>query len=297
MATDIEARVRFDLIRYANCWEDADILCEALRPGPGMRVLSVASGGDNSLALAAEGAEVVAADLSFAQLACVELKCAAFRHLGHGEVLAFLGIRPSVARLSTYARLEHDLSQEARAFWAHRQDQVANGVIHAGKFERYFRLFRTRIVPLIHSKQTVRKLLEEKEEAARHVFYNSVWDSFRWRLMFRVFFSRYVMGRLGRDPEFFRYVEGSISNRILSRTRYAFTALPTHANPYLHYILTGSFSRALPRYLRRDRFEAVRDGMQNLTLYHGPIQEAAHAHGAGGFDGFNLSDIFEYLSP
>ena len=28
----IEERVRFDAIRYANCWEDADILMTALEP-------------------------------------------------------------------------------------------------------------------------------------------------------------------------------------------------------------------------------------------------------------------------
>ena len=69
-------------------------------------------------------------------------------------------------------------------------------------------------------------------------------------MLFRVFFSRFVMGRLGRDPEFFRYVEGSVSDRILSRTRHALTVLPTHANPFLAYILTGNYGDALPRYLR-----------------------------------------------
>lgn len=49
----IEERVRFDAIRYANCWEDADILMTALEPAAGKRILSIASAGDNSLALLA----------------------------------------------------------------------------------------------------------------------------------------------------------------------------------------------------------------------------------------------------
>ena len=48
MSTAIEQRARFDLIRYANCWEDADILCAALNPGPGKTIVSIASGGDKS---------------------------------------------------------------------------------------------------------------------------------------------------------------------------------------------------------------------------------------------------------
>jgi len=293
----IEQRASFDLIRYANCWEDADILCEALRPHPGARILSVASAGDNALALLAEGAEVVAADLSIAQLSCVELRCAAFRRLEYEEVLAFLGVGPDDNRLHTYARLENDLSPRAKSYWKNQQRQVSDGVIHAGKFEAYFRLFRTRILPLIHSRRTIDRLLEDKKADARKSFYDKNWNNLRWRFLFHAFFSRFVMGRLGRDPEFFRYVEGSVSDRILERTKYALTVLPTHENPFLDYILTGNFSRRLPCYLRPDRFEAVRDGLDRLTLFHGSIEKAGCAHRGSGFDGFNLSDIFEYLDP
>lgn len=74
-------RARFDLVRYANCWEDAAILREALRPEPGRRFLSIASAGYNSCALLAEGAEVVAADLSAPRLALVELEREAIRRV------------------------------------------------------------------------------------------------------------------------------------------------------------------------------------------------------------------------
>ncbi|HEX3531750.1 MAG TPA: DUF3419 family protein [Thermoanaerobaculia bacterium] len=299
----IEQRARFDLIRYANVWEDAGVLVAALRPAPGKRFLSIASAGDNAFALLAAGAEVVAADLSPAQLALVELKRAAIRRLDHAETLAFLGVRPSPDRLRIYAELEPDLPETARAIWRGRLDTVAAGVIHGGKFESYFRLFRTRVLPLIHSRKTVLALLEERTEAERVRFYAERWDNLRWRLLFRVFFSRFAMGRLGRDPEFFRFVEGSVAERILARARYALTVLPTHANPYLESILTGNYSErdgALPRYLEPETFAAVRESLDRLTLFHGPVEAAAEAHhgaGGAGFDGFNLSDIFEYLDP
>jgi S-adenosylmethionine-diacylglycerol 3-amino-3-carboxypropyl transferase len=138
-------------------------------------------------------------------------------------------------------------------------------------------------------------LLEEKTESERNEFYDRRWNNRRWRFLFKVFFSRLVMGRLGRDPEFFRYVEGSVADRILERTKYALTTLPTHANPFLTYILTGNFGLALPRYLRPEIFPGVCSGLDRLILFNGPAQEAATVHGAGGFDGYNLSDIFEYL--
>ncbi len=296
MASSIEKRARFDLIRYANCWEDARVLRSALLPAGGKRILSIGSGGDNSFALLADGAAVVAADLSIAQLALIELKAAAIRRLTRREALEFLGVEDSDRRGLLFEAVRGDLSTDARQFWAERRDLLAAGVIHAGKFEGFFRVFHRRVLPWVHGKRRVEDLLARKPEEERHDFYERHWNTRRWRWMFRLFFSRFVMGRLGRDPEFFRYVEGSVADRILERTRYAFTVLPTHNNPYLEYVLTGRFRRALPPYLEEENWEAMRDGLDRLTLWPGTVADAATA-GSGRFDGFNLSDIFEYLDP
>jgi len=303
MTDRIEKRARFDLVRYANVWEDAEVLCAALRPAEGKRLLSIASGGDNAFALLASGAEVVAVDLSRAQLAMVELKRAALRHLTQPEMLSFLGFREGADRRAVYSSFERELPESAREFWRAQPGAIHEGVGHAGKFERYFRLLRRRLLPLIHRRSTVLGLMEERDEAGRRSFYRERWDNLRWRLLFRVFFSRFVMGRLGRDPEFFRYVEGSVAERILERVEYALTALPNHTNPYLESILTGNFLRALPFYLRPEVYPNVQRHLDRLTLFHGPIDEACAVRsrsGAGdsaGFDGFNLSDLFEYLDP
>jgi S-adenosylmethionine-diacylglycerol 3-amino-3-carboxypropyl transferase len=295
MSNYIDDRADFGIIRYANCWEDPDVLCAALQPAPGKRMLSIASAGDNSLALLAAGCEVVAADLSPAQLACVELRTAAFRTLEYEETLAFLGVTESSQRSRTYQTLAGGLSARARTYWDLHGELISSGVIHAGKFEDYFRKFRCRVLPLVHGRVKVRQLLAEKPPEARRDFYDRRWNTWRWRLLFRVFFSRFVMGRLGRDPEFFRYVAGSVADRILERTEYALTALPTHSNPYLTYILTGNYGTALPRYLRREHYEDIRNGLDRLTLFQGSVEGAAARYGTRGFDGFNLSDIFEYL--
>jgi S-adenosylmethionine-diacylglycerol 3-amino-3-carboxypropyl transferase len=221
----IGERAAFDFIRYASVWEDADVLCKALEPvAPGGRLLSVASAGDNALALLTlDPAEVTAIDLSEAQIACLALRIEAFRRLEYPELLAFLGVEPAGERQETYQLLRSQLPVGARAFWDAHPGVVANGVIHGGKFERFFGIFRRRILPLVHSRKTVDALCRAKSIEEQRVFYAERWDTWRWRLVFRVFFSRAVMGRLGRDPEFFAEVEGSVGARILERTRYART--------------------------------------------------------------------------
>jgi S-adenosylmethionine-diacylglycerol 3-amino-3-carboxypropyl transferase len=297
VSESIRDRAAFDLIRYANCWEDAEALLEGLGDCAEGRLLSIASGGDNSLALLTRSPElVVAVDLSPVQIALVDLKRQAIAALEYHELMGFLGFEdasPDV-RSGTYRSLRDRLMSDSRAYWDRNLETIGSGVIHAGKFERYFALFRRRILPLVHSRSTTLKLLEDSTPEERRTFYDTRWDTWRWRLLFRLFFSRRVMGLLGRDPEFFRYVEGSVAERILGRVEHALTELPPAGNPYLHYILTGRFGPALPLYLRPVSYPIVRANLERLELHAGSTDDAIRRHG-GRFTGMNLSDIFEYM--
>ena len=295
-ADTVRARAAWDLVRYASVWEDADVLCEALAPvAGGGRLLSIASAGDNVLALLTlDPAEVVAVDLSGAQLACLELRLAAFRRLAHAQVLAFLGMTPDANRRATYRQLRQELSEHARVFWDGRAEDLAAGIAHVGRFEHYFRLFRRWVLPCIHGAGTVRALREPRSIEAQRAFYRERWNTVRWRLLFRVFFSRAVMGRMGRDPAFFSHVQGAVGARILERTQHALTELPVASNPYLACIVTGNFPpEALPRYLRPEHFGMIRERVDRVRVVQSGVEDAAQGH----FEGYNLSDLFEYMSP
>src|SRR5262249_50826443 len=152
------SRASFERIRYAQCWEDADVLVAGLAPRPGDVCVSIASAGDNSLALLAFApARVVALDLSEAQLACVALRAAAYRELEHPQLLELLGSRPSAGRAALYARCRPLLAPGPRDFWDAHPDEVAAGIGGAGKFERYFRLFREWALALVHGRRTVER--------------------------------------------------------------------------------------------------------------------------------------------
>lgn len=293
----IESRARFDIIRYASCWEDADVLIKALNVKEGGAYLSIASAGDNSLSLLSRSPSLVLAiDINPVQLACVEIRKVAFQKLSYDELLIFLGVREGDSRSEIYKRLADNLSNEAKSFWDQHPEFIDRGVIHVGKFENYFSLFRNRILPLIHSRKKVERLLSIHDAVERRAFYNTVWNSFRWKLLFKIFFSRRMMGKLGRDPEFFKYVETDVASRIFKRAEYALTVLPTDANPYLEYILMGNFKNALPFYLRRENFDVIRKNIDRLVIFKGDLREALQREQKTMFDGFNLSDIFEYMS-
>ena len=296
-STDIARRARFDHIRYAQVWEDADVLRAALRVAPGDTVVSIASAGDNALALLAQGAgQVIAVDLNPAQLACLRLRIAAYRVLDHGALLELIGSRPSARRAELLDRAARELDGEDQAFWgALKGEVVRHGAGGVGKFERYFRLFRTAILPWVHRRATVQALLTPRPTDERAAFYDRSWNTPGWRLLLKGFFSRTTMGRLGRDPAFFDHVQGSVADHVAGMTRQALVEQDPSANPYLAWILTGRHGETLPLALRAESFDPIRERLDRIEPRLCTI--AALAQQGVKADAFNLSDIFEYMSP
>jgi S-adenosylmethionine-diacylglycerol 3-amino-3-carboxypropyl transferase len=295
---NVSERAAFSFIRYAQCWEDADTLLAALNVQCGGHYISIASGGENSFSILSQGGQVTAVDLSLPQLSVTDLKRASYLALDYEAFLAFLGVHeaPAGGRLRQYERLKEDLSGEHRQWLDQNLSLVERGIIHCGRFESYFKLFRTRVLPLTHGKRTVEALLcgnPDKTERGR--FCAKRWNTRRYRLLFHFFFSRFIMGRLGRDTSFFKYVEGSVAERIMERVNVGLTEVDGPQNPYLQYILTGNFGNALPHALRKENFAAIKANIGGLRLIRSPLEEAIDALEPESAAGFNLSDIFEYM--
>ncbi|QOT00320.1 DUF3419 family protein [Brevibacterium sp. JNUCC-42] len=294
---ELAREVDFSLVRYAQCWEDADILLDALDIQPGDNCLAISSSGDNALAMLSKSPErVVALDLSHAQLACLELRVAAYHALTHTELLELMGSIPSNRRNELYQKCRNQLTSAVKRYWDSQSAAVEDGIGRIGKFEQYFSLFRNSVLPLVHSRYRVEKLLQHRTLEERRTFYQKEWNTLRWRFMFQFFFSRFVMGRLGRDTRFFRYVEGSVASRILQRAQYALTELDPMQNPYLQWILLGRHGNALPYALRPENFDAIRNNLNRIEWHCLSLEEYLNNVGKNAFDRYNLSDIFEYMS-
>ena len=295
--SEVATTADFSLIRYAQCWEDADVLLEALDIQPGDVCLSITSGGDNTLSLLTRHpSRVLAVDLSPAQAACLEIRMAAFAHLSHLELLELIGARPSARRLALYARLRPHLSAAGRGVWDAHRDGVAAGIAGAGKFERYLALFRRFVLPLIHPRSRVAALFERRSPEERREFFARCWNTWRWRLLARLFSSRRISAAIGRDPAFFRYVEGGVAGRVLASVERALTEIDPSGNPYLHWIAFGHHGEALPHYLRPEHFDAIRTHLHRVELRIEPLETCVGTLPDAAIDRFNLSDVFEYMS-
>ena len=104
--------VDFNFIRYANCWEDANLLLDVLdiekKTG-----LSVLSGGDNTLAMLIKNPKkIVAFDINKTQIHLFNLKKAGFKNLDYDELIDLLGIYGTSRSYSLFLTLDGKMEEE-----------------------------------------------------------------------------------------------------------------------------------------------------------------------------------------
>lgn len=297
LRSEIRRRPVFQRILYAQGWEDPAVDLQAMQVGPTDDVFAIGAAGDSAFAfLLAEPHSLLALDFNLSQCCLIELKAAALAHLSYGQLLAFIGVLAAEDRGATYRQLRDQLGDEARRYWDDHPELIGPGVIHIGKFENYFAKFRRYVLRFTHTPRIVRKLLEPKSAAEQRVFYDRYWDNWRWRALFKIFFSRTLMGALGRDPAMFKYVEGNVGAVIMERARYGLAEIPVANNWFLDYIATGSYSPPLrlPPYLREDNQPKLRRLLDRMRIVNDEI-EAFLPQSGTKFSCFYLSDIFEYM--
>lgn len=301
LRSTVKDRPVFQRIVYSQCWEDPEVSRAALELDPSDDLLILTSAGDNVLAhLLDQPRTITALDFSAAQNALLELKIAAIRALPWREYVEFLGARAGVDRVATYrSSVRGYLGDDARRYFDARERELAAGIIHAGRFQRYLRRFRTAILPLMHNRATVEEFMTIVDRADRERYYDEVWNNRRWRALFTVFFGRAVMARMGRDPAFFKYVEqDDIGRAFLDRARWAMVETSPRDNHFLQYALLGRYPDLEhgPVYLRESSFDRLRQLVDRITLVRGDLEGYLETLGEGALSALYLSDLFEWVS-
>ncbi len=283
------------LLLYTNCWEDADVLLAALDPGPSDHVLSIGSAGDNSFSLLSKGpASVVVYDAWLPQLHLVELKKAAFQVLDYEGFLAFLGFQESRHRMAIFhEKIRSVLSPEAQVFWEKNAALLQRGIIHCGKLEHYFRLFRRFVLPLIASQKDVEHFFAGPPTEADLANYRRRLSKPFLHWLLKIFLSEPLLKAMGRQPAFFKEVKTSLSEYLFDKLSSFLLNPESHSNHYIYYQVYGHFGKGLPHYARPENFESIRSHLDRLTLRHGRLEDGLVAEQNATH--INASDIFEYL--
>lgn len=283
------------ILRYANCWEDPEALLQSLNGQYQKQILSVASGGDNSLSLLTlQPKHLCIVDVNPIQIWLTELKVAAVKYLSREEVIQFLGYTNCNTRWTIFRHIQAALSSDAVRYFQKKKSDIVNGVIYSGNLERKMQFFSRFILPFVHSKQTVYRLIESKSAAEQIDFFNETWDNRRFRRFIAVFYSRLFLKVFAPDPDFLNYVNGNIGNHVYNVIKKHFSAELCQDNLLLNFVLLGHFANRLPHFLQEANFNTIKSNLETISYHHGFVETAVQKFGL--FDVFNLSNIFEYTT-
>lgn len=285
-------------IDYSQCWEDPEILTEALGINKTDSILSVSSGGDNTLSLLCLGPKkIVSIDVNPVQNYLLELKLAALTNLRYHEILAFLGIEESKNRLEIYKKLSVHLTPQARLWWSAHPSLIEKGVINCGRFEKFLTIFRKYILPFIHSRKTIYQFTSKKSIKEQQEYYKNRWNSKRWRLYFRFASSRFMLEYFARQKRTFTYVQAKRgANNYLKRLEIKLSNVSLSSNYFMLYCLTGGYGQSVPPYLEEKNHKRYKETVSSLSIVTNDVFSYLKLAPESSISKYNLSDIFEALS-
>ncbi len=273
-----------------------------LQISEGQTILSIAAAGDNALALLLDNPKkVIALDMSASQLALCHLKVAGINHLNLIDFKHLLGFPVQEnhvsSRVDIYKRIRSSLPDDVREFWENNINVISNGIIHCGKLDKYMSTFGKYMVPIVHSRDTVNRFLKIGSVKAQKHFFDRYWNTFLWRFVFRFYNNEIILGRKGRDPLLTNALRGlNVSEYMLHRFNQLLTEVPIADNFFMEYFLTGNITglTGYPEYLQEENFMVLKQRIDRLELIHDDILSFCCKTDLK-FDGFNLTDIFEWL--
>jgi S-adenosylmethionine-diacylglycerol 3-amino-3-carboxypropyl transferase len=299
LKAEIDEKMDFNIIRYSQVWEDHAVLEAALDIKANDRVLSITSGGCNTLALALQNPKsLTSLDLSPAQTAYFDLKLAGYQNLDYEGFLGLIGALGRPQSTELYQQLKSHLKQTTITYFEQREQAFSRPLLGSGRLESFMEKFRQievfdTLTPLLVS------LLEVSDLTAQKTRLRKIYESGLEKI-FRKFFTRENIAKLGRDPAQFAYVDQSkdVSQYFWEKFVKAFDETLFRDNPYLQYFLLGEYPilNQAPLYLREENFANLGKLASKIDVRTESLETFINKGEIAKYQKINLSNIFEYMS-
>jgi len=291
----------FERTLFSGCWEDTETEVDALRLGPGSRVLSITASGGRSLnILRSNPSQVISVDLNPAQSALLELKrasLAAFdRYEEHASFLGVLQATPE-RREQLFKRVAPLLPREARNYWMQRSGDVRRGVLHCGRQDQLMRWLRMTLRSVLDTKK-LERIFEMDDLDEQIDFWNRHYDRPAFRALIRMAGSKRVLWWIYRQDLYETAGRFGPGEMALEGFRRHVNARLLRENYFLQQVLLGRYLD--PRgcnsyYLEERNFEDAKKRQENVHVVTAPLEDVLASLPDDSLDGFSYSDIFDWI--
>lgn len=296
---------------YPQIWEDPDADMGALAIRPTDHLVCLASGGCNIMSyLTAAPASVTAVDLSPAHVALVRLKVAAAQGLpDHDSFHAFFGLADQTANLRAYDRwIARALDRESRDYWEAAPLGRRRIAMFSNGFYRYGALGR--LIGAVHLLARLggvdlrRFLAADSLEAQRRFFETEIDPLLRSPHVRFLLRRRASLFGLGIPPAQYDKLaadgDGDVLPVLRERVRKLMCDFPVSDNYFAWQACARSYDRspdaALPPYLRRENFEAVRRHAGRVRVLNRALTDLLAEEPAASRDVYVLLDAQDWMT-
>jgi S-adenosylmethionine-diacylglycerol 3-amino-3-carboxypropyl transferase len=281
-------------ILYSTCDEDSTSELRALDIQPGDDVLSVTGSGCRTLSLLTRNPQkVTSVDYSSGQNHLLELKLAAIRNLDYDTLLAFLGVDPCRDRWGLFGRIEKDLSPAAAAYFRRYRKAIERGVLFAGRHELFYLRFVAPLMKLIYGRH-LKRIFSTYSIADQRKIYRERVDGPLWRWLVKYGFSETTIRLILNDKRYRISIDvASVGEYVLERLDHTFSHHLARGNHWVSLMLNGRYidRDALPHFLLRDSYDAIRAAKTELRIVTANLLEHVDTIPDASIDKFSLSDV------
>jgi S-adenosylmethionine-diacylglycerol 3-amino-3-carboxypropyl transferase len=300
MKSRAKGQVELQKLIFTMNWEDPESDHKALSIQPGDTLMTITSGGCNTLDFLLYDPKMIhSVDINPAQSFLLELKMAAMGHFEYPEFVRFLGITPSEDRLKNYCILRKHLTVQAAEFWDAHQEIIQNGFIYCGRYEYFVKLVG-KFIHFIQGKKRVDRLFDDRDMEEQRAYYDRYWNIKRTRMIFNMFFNKYVLARRGLKADYFHFDDGSntFAESFFRKFRKVVHDIPIKGNYFLHLYLEGRYRslEEVPGYLKQENFQTIKQRLERIQMHSDDAKKWLTSMPANTFECMSLSNICELMS-
>ena len=302
----------FEHLVYPQIWEDPVVDMAALEIGPGHEVIAIASGGCNVLSyLTADPAGVTAVDLNGAHIALGRLKICAAQNLPDYETFfRFFGRADTRANIAVYdRRLRMKLDPSTRAYWDKR---TAFGRRRIGVFARNFYRYGLlghvlgagHTLVRLHGLDPSIVLKARSLEEQRALYEKRLAPIFEKPLVRWILKQPASLYGLGIPPAQYKALAAGSPSGIGAVLSERLERLACGFDISENYFAWQAFGRryapgpspALPPYLERQNFDAVRSRASRVLYVQRSFTEILRDSQSASFDRYVLLDAQDWMN-
>lgn len=293
-------QVQLSKLVFTHNWEDPLSDEAALKIEPKENILAITSGGCNVFGFLLKDPETIyCIDINLAQSYLLKLKMAAIKTLEFEDFICFSGLLLHKDRLNLFEKIKPELSNDEVLFWQENEKILHKGFIMNGKFEGFVK-FAGIFLKFLQGKNRVEGLFKNKTQEAQELYFDKVWNTKRFKYLFKILFNKYMLAKRGLVADYFHFDDGSSSfaESFYNRSKKAFRDLPIKGNYFVSLYLLGKYRNVdeVPDYLKRENYEIIKSRINRIKIHTSEAQSWLDNMEDESIDCFALSNICELMS-